>query len=390
MALQQFPLWMLPRMQQIPGQTPPFVPGQIPGTPPFVLPGRPAPVPLPGGAAPSSAIPLPGGGPAWLQKIQGGFDKLMGLGQTANPMLSPQEQQAAQQRQRMTMASALMQAAAPRPVGTSSPLAAIGGAMQAGQQANDAFTADALRAKLMQAQIGALQAETQQQPQGPSFSSPVGKMLADLDAAEQSGNTFAASQLKTAIQQELGGDVPLSEVRSIRNDLIQDSKAYLEQQRGYENVVAAAQNPGPASDLALIFGVMKVLDPGSIVRESEVQLTADAGSLAQRVAGIYSRVFKGESLTESQRKDFVNMAQTQFKSASETQERLIDDSRSFAERHNIALEDAVPDFVVPQPLQPIQFDTPQNAPPSRTLDNPLTPQEMDELNSLRRELGFGG
>ncbi len=113
-------------MASYPGQTPPFMP-------------------------PPAGPRFPG--PPWLQKIAGGFNKFMGAGSPQSPYLSAQEQQQAQQQQRMAMTAALLQGAGPRPQGTSSPLGAVGAAMQAGQQASSEFTDQALRAKLLQAQM---------------------------------------------------------------------------------------------------------------------------------------------------------------------------------------------------------------------------------------------
>jgi hypothetical protein len=64
------------------------------------------------------------------------------------------------------MIGQLLQGAAPRPRGTGSPLADFGSAMMAGQQAGNQFSADAIRAKLMQAQIA--QAQQQQTTPDPA------------------------------------------------------------------------------------------------------------------------------------------------------------------------------------------------------------------------------
>jgi hypothetical protein len=161
-----------------PWSTPPFNPNAPMNG------GRPTPVPLPG----SLPGPRPGGsggfnpnyvgaggpppqaapprGPKWLQAISGGFNKFANgmAGVQNNPNLTPQENAAMAQQQRMAMTAALLQGAAPRPQGTGSPLADFGSAMFAGQQAGGQFAADAMRAKLMQAQM----AQAQQGAQDPS------------------------------------------------------------------------------------------------------------------------------------------------------------------------------------------------------------------------------
>lgn len=49
----------------------------------------------------------------------------------------------------------------------------------------------------------------------------------------------------------------------------------------------------PAGDFALIYGVGKILDPGSVVREGEMSMVMAAGSPAQRVQG-YLNVLRGK------------------------------------------------------------------------------------------------
>jgi hypothetical protein len=139
-------------------------------TPPFNP--NAGPLPSMGGAGVSAVsqpmVPMYGKNtPKWLQKASGGFNNVMGrLSGPDDPNLSAQENDARKQQAQMAMIGQLLQGAAPRPRGTGSPLADFGSAMMAGQQAGNQFSADAIRTKLMQAQIA--QAQQQQGPQDPS------------------------------------------------------------------------------------------------------------------------------------------------------------------------------------------------------------------------------
>lgn len=121
-TLQPIPMWSLPRYKT-PGMTPPIAPQQR-----FQ-------------------------GPAWLQKIAGGFDKFMGVGQQQNPYLSPEENAAAQNQQRMAMVASLLQNSGPRPQGTQGLLQPFGDAMQAGQAAQQGAVDNALKMRMLAAQI---------------------------------------------------------------------------------------------------------------------------------------------------------------------------------------------------------------------------------------------
>jgi hypothetical protein len=139
-------------------------------TPPFNP--NAGPLPSMGGAGVSAVsqpmVPMYGKNtPKWLQKASGGFNNVMGrLSGPDDPNLNAQENDARKQQAQMARIGQLLQGAAPRPKGTGSPLADFGSAMMAGQQAGNQFSADALRAQLMKAQIA--QAQQQQGPQDPS------------------------------------------------------------------------------------------------------------------------------------------------------------------------------------------------------------------------------
>lgn len=71
---------------------------------------------------------------------------------------------------------------------------------------------------------------------------------------------------------------------------------------------AAAKAPDtPAGDFALIYGVGKILDPGSVVREGEMNLVMAAGSPAQRVMGYLNYLQSRGRLTPEQRGELTQM-----------------------------------------------------------------------------------
>lgn len=78
-----------------------------------------------------------------------------------------------------------------------------------------------------------------------------------------------------------------------------------------ERIQASAENPSPAGDLSMIFNYMKLLDPGSVVRETEFRTAETAKPLLERVGLSWNavrNVWEGKRLTESQRADFLNRA----------------------------------------------------------------------------------
>ena len=78
-----------------------------------------------------------------------------------------------------------------------------------------------------------------------------------------------------------------------------------------QNVV---DNPSPAGDISLIFSYMKLLDPGSTVREGEYATAQNAGSIPTTILARYNKAVDGETLAASQRADFVNQASNLYES----------------------------------------------------------------------------
>ena len=77
----------------------------------------------------------------------------------------------------------------------------------------------------------------------------------------------------------------------------------------YKKIKAAANNPSAAGDLSLIFGYMKMLDPGSTVREGEFANAQNAAGVPDQIRNLYERARKGTRLNPAQRADFLRQAE---------------------------------------------------------------------------------
>lgn len=100
----------------------------------------------------------------------------------------------------------------------------------------------------------------------------------------------------------------------------------------YNRIVASVQNPSAAGDLALIFNYMKLLDPGSVVRENEFATAQNAGGVEDRVRNLYNKALKGERLSPDQRADFLDRSQRLYQSAAGQQEQI---TQQFIERAGV-------------------------------------------------------
>lgn len=87
------------------------------------------------------------------------------------------------------------------------------------------------------------------------------------------------------------------------------------QRDAYARIKETGVNPSPAGDLALLYGYMKLLDPGSTVREGEFATAQNAGSIPQRIQAMYNKVASGKRLTPEQRGDFLERSKRIYGSA---------------------------------------------------------------------------
>ena len=92
-------------------------------------------------------------------------------------------------------------------------------------------------------------------------------------------------------------------------------KTFRDVNTSYKNIQNSAKAETPASDMALIFSYMKLLDPNSVVREGEYATAANATNIPGRIVTMYNKAVKGTGLNANQRKDFVNQAGSRFKVA---------------------------------------------------------------------------
>lgn len=98
------------------------------------------------------------------------------------------------------------------------------------------------------------------------------------------------------------------EYRSVTNDFSKVNDAWA-------RIVASAEDPSAAGDLALIFNYMKVLDPGSTVREGEFATAQNSAGVPARIQAKYNEVVRGERLAPEQRADFVSRGQKLYEKA---------------------------------------------------------------------------
>jgi len=138
------------------------------------------------------------------------------------------------------------------------------------------------------------------------------KLLQDLDigAANLAEIRARVSAITEGQKLEAKGVVPSDKRFDVEAKL---RKEYSDQTKVFQEVASAygrlqSAEPTAAGDLALIFQYMKMLDPGSVVREGEFANAQNAAGAGDRVRNIYNRLLSGERLNADQRKQFTSQA----------------------------------------------------------------------------------
>lgn len=159
----------------------------------------------------------------------------------------------------------------------------------------------------------------------------------------------------------------------------QEVKDFRTVQSAYNSVQAAARNPSAAGDLSLIFAYMKILDPGSVVREQEFANAQNAAGVPDRIRNLYNRALNGQRLNPNQRNDFLSQANNLFQTRQQTYRGIENEYRGYAESYGVS-----PDRVAPaQGIQP-QRQRSGNTPGVRF---DLTPAQQQ---ARQRVVGSGG
>lgn len=131
-----------------------------------------------------------------------------------------------------------------------------------------------------------------------------------------------ANRKRPVVNVQAGQNANNNLAMKLADDYTRDAKDYTIQNGAMRRIVASAKDPSAAGDMALLYGYMKMLDPNSVVRESEFATAAQSGSLPQQIQGAATKILNGQRLTPEQRADFVNRAQRLYGEAQGTNKTI--------------------------------------------------------------------
>lgn len=179
--------------------------------------------------------------------------------------------------------------------------------------------------------------------------STIGKLIADKQAAVSvyGENSEQVKAIQSAIDSEAKDDgVKLSDIGGVRKEFTQLSGDFIKLRDAIGKVEQNFKFPSAAGDLSMIFNFMKILDPGSVVRESEFATAQNAAGVPERIRAQYNRVINGERLSKVTRKDFFDTANRLFKSQEDKQKQLERSFTAIAKAQGIDPKKVIIDFKV--------------------------------------------
>lgn len=107
----------------------------------------------------------------------------------------------------------------------------------------------------------------------------------------------------------------------------------------------AAMDASPIAQVGLIFSIMKLFDPTSVVRESEQATARNARGVPEGVRNIWNQVLSGQVLTDRQVEDIKDTASSSISGATKTQKAIEEQFKGIATGAGLRPNVAIPDII---------------------------------------------
>lgn len=121
---------------------------------------------------------------------------------------------------------------------------------------------------------------------------------------------------------------------SLRGEFTKASAPYVAIRDAYNRLQAASSGGSGASDIAMVYSYMKMLDPTSVVREGEYATAENAGGIPATVMNAYNRLVNGERLPDSLRQQFLAEGASQYRAAETSQAALLKQYQDLATHYH--------------------------------------------------------
>jgi hypothetical protein len=138
-----------------------------------------------------------------------------------------------------------------------------------------------------------------------------------------------------------------SQIGSLRTEFlgIPEVKEFRQVRNATRQIIDLTSKGTPIANIGSVFSLMKILDPGSTVREGEAASVQNAAGVPDRFRNAYNQLLSGQGLSETQRKDMADVARsiynqrlTGYNDLATTYRGLMADQGADPDKQGITLE----------------------------------------------------
>lgn len=130
----------------------------------------------------------------------------------------------------------------------------------------------------------------------------------------------------------------------LRTEYYTQAKPFADLRTNYQRMKAAANDNNGASDIAMVYSFMKMLDPTSVVREGEFATAEQAGGVPTQIVQMYNRAVTGERLPPEIRQQFLQQATRQFQQQQQSYSQIREQYRQLAQQYGVDPARVAPDL----------------------------------------------
>lgn len=175
--------------------------------------------------------------------------------------------------------------------------------------------------------------------------------------------------------------------KKLRDEYIGQTKDFKTIQSSWRSIKTSGGEPSAASDMSLIFGYMKLLDPSSTVREGEYANAQNAGAVPDKVIASYNKLVNGQLLSDRQRQDFLGQAKKQYDSRLGEYGNLKKSYTQLSKEYNLDPKRVVVEFDMPEEISKDQVQKNEISSLSMDLEQtPVDQRQSPEFLAKRKAL----
>jgi len=158
-----------------------------------------------------------------------------------------------------------------------------------------------------------------------------------LEAQQRSLDPEKYITTERTVRQEM-----LGQTNKLRDDFLHTTEKFRDIRDAYSRVQAAkAGPPGGIQDIGLIYGYMKLVDPGSIVREGQAATVENASGVPDWVKNLYNKLLTGERLPDNTRAQVLSHVESIYGNAAKDQQAVEQDFTDRAKRYGVDPKDVI-------------------------------------------------